>query len=69
MCDIFYSVRSLAEAQALADGPTGISYVGDLTWLQSKASYIIHEMMHTRYVSDSPPNPTSKSCPFMILGR
>lgn len=34
--------------------------VDDLAWLQTQSSYLVHEMMHTRLIDNSPPDPHSK---------
>ena len=65
MCEPFYGQQNLAQAHDLVNGPTDANKTaGELAYLQTTGSLIIHEMMHTAYIANSPPDPWSeyKAC-------
>ncbi|MAD81474.1 MAG: hypothetical protein CL912_00790 [Deltaproteobacteria bacterium] len=64
MCDIFFTsveefdkrLRDIRDN--VADG--NYQFADDASWLQTTGSYLLHEMMHTRIIDNSPPDPHSK---------
>lgn len=58
MCPPFYTVNDISGAEAVV--VQNFTRAADLRYLQTTGSMILHEMMHTAYISNSPPNPLSK---------
>ncbi|KAL6714791.1 hypothetical protein ACLMJK_007051 [Lecanora helva] len=58
MCKPFYTQQNIGNVHDNVDNPRdGKETAGKLAYLQTTGSLIIHEMMHTAYVANSPPDP------------
>jgi hypothetical protein len=64
MYDIFFTgVKDFDErVNEIRDnvGNGNYQYADDASWLQTTGSYLVHEMMHSKLIDNSPPDPHSK---------
>lgn len=61
MCNPFWNTQTLEEARKLVHGPTDAKEnAARLEILQTTGALIIHEMMHTATIANSPPEEDSK---------